>query len=299
MTPNQNKLDFLRKERHEVWNESRMLLNASQNRSLTIDETVRLDAALTVMDAYDSKLRAVLAEPDPQELRVDKFGRSVCACGYAEECGVWCGNGHETGECGKGGGGGGGEYADEYNPDTFVPDMNRIEQSLQSGVYTKDEARAALPNLNDVHLPKDMSMSRKKLAEVDRRRHAAEVARFQKEHGLLADGIIGIRTMSKLNEEDARRLEVEFAEKMKSREPMILSSSRTAWGSFSTSSTDYFRNQPITGATVAQTAKPDPNAYGPKTRDQVDAAYEHYLKLYVEYGEEQYLEQMLECVYMQ
>lgn len=29
----------------------------------------------------------------------DKFGRSVCPCGYAEECPVHCGNGHETAEC--------------------------------------------------------------------------------------------------------------------------------------------------------------------------------------------------------
>jgi hypothetical protein len=24
---------------------------------------------------------------------VDKFGRSVCPCGYAEECGIHCGDG--------------------------------------------------------------------------------------------------------------------------------------------------------------------------------------------------------------
>lgn len=29
----------------------------------------------------------------------DKFGRSVCPCGYAEECAVHCGDGHETGDC--------------------------------------------------------------------------------------------------------------------------------------------------------------------------------------------------------
>lgn len=36
---------------------------------------------------------------DRQSFDINKFGRSICPCGYSEECGIQCGYGHFNGKC--------------------------------------------------------------------------------------------------------------------------------------------------------------------------------------------------------
>lgn len=78
----------LREQRKRIWEEAR--------EALEYNDKIGYDALIKILEDLDNQIIASFAVPD---MSIDKFGRSVCPCGYAEECSTWCGDGHKTGEC--------------------------------------------------------------------------------------------------------------------------------------------------------------------------------------------------------
>lgn len=96
----------LHTQRNIIWGALRNLLLQAENNggAMTRAQMAAFDRLHRDLDEIDRRLYSLNIIKDREMFRFD-VGTSVtaapapCDCGYTEECYIWCGNGHETGEC--------------------------------------------------------------------------------------------------------------------------------------------------------------------------------------------------------